>query len=44
MNPIFYFIIAIPLIFVIILLVYNIKRIKKSRDEALNNKKNNFNK
>ncbi|WP_278244695.1 hypothetical protein [Clostridium sp. Ade.TY] len=43
MSPIFYFIIAVPLIFVIILLIYNIKRIKKSRDEAIN-KKNNFNK
>lgn len=35
MSPILYFIIAIPLIFVIILLIYNIKGIKKSRDEAL---------
>ena len=40
MNPIYYFVIAIPLILVIILILYNIHSMKKSRDKAFSKKNN----
>lgn len=41
MNPLYYLLIGLPLICVIILICYNISRMKKSRDKAIN-KKNHF--
>ena len=38
MNPLYYFLIAIPLILFIILICYNIHEMKKSRDKAFNKK------
>lgn len=38
MNPLYYFLIAIPLMLVIILICYNIYTMKKSRDKAFNKK------
>lgn len=38
MNPLYYFLIAIPLMLVIILICYNIYTMKKSRDNAFNKK------
>ncbi|MDQ0461563.1 hypothetical protein [Clostridium sardiniense] len=39
MNPLYYLLIGLPLIFVIILIFYNISTMKKSRDKALNKKR-----
>lgn len=39
MNPLYYLLIGLPLIFVIILIYYNISTMKKSRDKALNKKR-----
>lgn len=41
MNLLYYLLVGLPLICVIILICYNISRMKKSRDKAIN-KKNQF--